>query len=571
MQSNQLPTPDLNGQNNSSIYNPLLPPDEQKPNKNIIKRYLQEKRILVPIVLIILIPLIFIIFVYRYDIFGLILKQNYSIEVLDSKTLQPLINTKVILRGQTLYTNNYGQVQFKSIKIGKTNIALSSIYYSDSNKNTIVTFTDHNFHIFTLNSSETEVRFSIINKVTQNPINAALIKVSNTSALTNFNGEAVISLPSSKVATPGYITVNNYNDLKISVSADKSNDNAMIPTGKVYYFLNYLGLNSFVSSNIDGSNIKVILPGNNLTTPKNIQKLNNKDSSYIALSMPDTNNKLTLYLYETFKNKLTSIDSSSSGIVINGWTPDNVLVFTHLTNFAIDNSGPKLQAFKVGSNNKVYDLDNSNTNGFDVYSFEQENYNYVYVNNDDNVIFTKFWSGDPQVVKQSSTTISVVSVNNSNQFHKIDPQQKINYSDVYSSRPKVSLTSPNSQNLAFTNSSNGQVSYYTYLNGKSSNVTDIKVKNSIVNPKTNSDFYLSPNNNNQMWSKIDGNTTTINIGSLNGDNPTVIAKFDNSYKPYGWLTNNYILLNKDDTGLYIIPSQGTDNQSKIQKIANFIP
>ena len=74
-----------------------------------------------------------------------------------------------------------------------------------------------------------------------------------------------------------------------------------------------------------------------------------------------------------------------------------------------------------------------------------------------------------------------------------------------------------------------------------------------------------------MWSRVSGDTTTIYKGNKLGTGATELAVLDNSFTPIGWWSNNYILLNKSGTSLYIMPASGSNNQNKIQEIANFIP
>src|ERR1035438_7383636 len=196
MEPDKLQSPDLNSPINSYVELGIIPPPspENQPPEHKLHRYLQEKGISLPVVVAILIPILFVMAVYRYDIYGLFKKQNYSVEIVDSQTLQPLINAQVSLRGQTVTTDSYGQTILKHIKVGKSSVQISHLNYNSYQVATLVSFTNHKFHVFGLKNIGSEVKLSVINKITQAPVAGAIITSGNNSVMTSSQGYSTISL-----------------------------------------------------------------------------------------------------------------------------------------------------------------------------------------------------------------------------------------------------------------------------------------------------------------------------------------------------------------------------------------
>lgn len=565
------PAPNINSQPNADY-------DSQNPtppiHRNGLIRYFQEKGILLPVLIMILIPLVVATLVYKYDIFGLIKKQNYAIEVVDVNTRQPLVNAKVSIRGQTVVTNVHGQAIFKPIKIGDSAITISCLYYHNLQTATLIPFTNHNYHVFGLKGMGTEVHISVINRITQNPIAAANISVDNTSVLTNNNGQAIVNLPSSQLDTAGNIVAKNYNSSSVTINTQKGNSYSLIPLGKTYYINSYAGAVNFLESNLDGSAPRAIKTGGSTASAQNSDSLISPDAKYVAIVMPDGSNTSNLYVYDISTGKVTSVSQSPVGITINGWTSDDTLVFTYdaVGISGDDGSGNSLCAYKATTPAKTYVLDTSTIGGFDSSTFAQQTYNSASVLSDNNVVFTKTWSGDPDSLSSNPTTITTAPVDVDQPFNTPVVQQSLNYANNYQIPPSIIYTSPSTLDMAFKNSQTGQVSYFNYKGGNVNSASSSSVTDVLNKPTSSPEYFLSPTKTMQMWAHVGGNQTTVYTGDKNGLNPKAIATFNNTlFSPYGWWTNNYIILDKSGSALYIMPASGSDNQNKIQEISSFIP
>ncbi len=562
-----------NSYNQYSGASNVLPPN--KPKRSRIIRYLQERRIFLLVTLLILIPTIFVILVYKYDIFGVVKKQHYSIMVIDSQTSQPLSNATVNLRGQTVTTNSAGQATFPRIKVGDAVLSIKHIYYQNYQTTTLVTFTNHNYHVFAIKGVGTEISIFVSNRFTQKPISGAVVNALQSSVTTNSIGHAVINLPSDQALVEASVTADTYNVNKVSINNNTINSYTMVPTGKTYYLNSGSPNVSLVQSDLDGTNSVPVVPASASATPANTHMLASPDSKYIAVTMPDAANTPTLYVYNVAKKNFVSIGQSPLGMNIYGWTPDDILIYTAVANGIPDDggSGSKLIAYNASSKSpKPYRLDTANIGGFNSFSSSQQNYNSVIVLNDDNVLFSKYWTGVPATIASSSTTITAILGSSNKVFQIPESQQSLTPTTNYSSPPKFIYTSPNTVAIAYTNAATNKVSYFTFAKGKITASTAQALATTIANPPTSSPYYLSPSGAYQMWSRLVDGKTTIYVGDKNGGSAKAIANFDNyQYTPYGWWTDDYILLNSNGLKLSIIPASGTDNQKRVQNISSFTP
>lgn len=549
------------------------PPPEDYSVKHHWYRYLQEKGIALPVILIILIPALFAAIVYRYDLYGLVKKQHYTVEIVDSKTLQPLINTQISLRGETVKTNDQGLAEFGRIKVGKALISMSQLNYSSYHAITLVTFTNKKVHVFGLKNIGSEVQLSVVNKITQAPVENALISADNTESMTNSQGVAIMNLPPSQTPLNASINVDNYNLASVLINTQTKNTYSLIPSGKVYYLTNSLpdslGTWTLVKSNLDGTDQQVIVAGGKTAAPSNIHILNSGSSDFIALFMPDTTNTPTLYVYNTTNGNLATVDQGSIDDSLDGWTPDNILVYTSTylqTTKSVVNS-LALRAYNASKpNSQPYNLDTINPIG----TGSQEVYSSVVVLADDNVEYSKHLVGSMLPNDGNPATISSILATNTSGLGS-DPLRDLNYSDVYPNPPQIVMTSTTSVDLGFTNSSTGKVSYYSVSKGAANPISGSAVVSLFKNPPLTSAYFASPDGNSQMWSKVSGKNTTIYIGNKTGTSGSAIASLDSSYTPYGWWTNNYILLTKSGGGVYIMPASGVNNQDRMQEIDSYLP
>ena len=65
----------------------------------------------------------------------------------------------------------------------------------------------------------------------------------------------------------------------------------------------------------------------------------------------------------------------------------------------------------------------------------------------------------------------------------------------------------------------------------------------------------SPSGDQTFWSVPADGKNTLNVGDKDGNNANKIAALSD-YNPYGWYTDDYLLVSKNGSELYIMPASG---------------
>lgn len=549
---------------------------ERESERNKIRIWLEEETIPIMIGFLAFAIILFLFIVYRYDILGVVKKQEFSVLIVDHSRGQPLIGVKVSIRGETETTDTHGHATFPPVKVGNAVLTASRPYYNNLSTKTLVTFDNKAYHVFGMSTTGKNINLFISNRITQMPVQGAVVTSLLNSAVTDKIGHAIIALPTNQNVVGAQILATNYNPAQENIVTNINNSYSIVPTGSVYYLARTSAGVALVSSNTDGSNQKNILVAGSTANNSNVQIVASHDSTYVAVVMPDKTGTETLSVYNTATGKTTQIDQSKLTINIVGWTHDDLLVYTHVGAVVLGGSsggstiftyGPKLPA---KTNNYAIDL--TSQGGFNAFTGFHQIYSSETLLYDDSVINSKYYVGNASSIAGTATTLTANLATSDKPFQMPNPGESLRPTTSYVAPPKIVYTSPTSLDIAFTNSTTNKVTYYTFSNGKAAASSASAIASAMANPAVSTPYILSPDGKQQLWSNVSGNTTTIYVGNVQGKDAKAIAVFNtNDYVPYGWWTDDYILLNKDAKALYIAPSSGSNNQNKVQVIAGFIP
>jgi hypothetical protein len=108
-------------------------------------------------------------------------------------------------------------------------------------------------------------------------------------------------------------------------------------------------------------------------------------------------------------------------------------------------------------------------------------------------------------------------------------------------------------------------SVYAVYNG--SGVTDVSA-DKIPTENQYETYLVSPSGGQTFWSESRDGKNTLFIGDDKGDSGKQIASLAD-YKPYGWFTDNYLLVSKNSSELYIIPKSGITEKTPPLKITDY--
>lgn len=488
----------------------------------------------------------------RYGILGTILKKNVSVMITDVSTHKPVTSATVTLAGKSVTTNETGEADFSSVPVGEYTVSVTKKYYKDSSFTyTVPIFSNPQQASTTLMATGRQVTVSVVNIITKAALARASITVSGTTALTDDKGMATLVLPADKTSLDGTLRLSGYNDAKVSIIVtDQANKNnfALTPTGTIYYLSNASGTINVMKSNLDGTNAQVAVKGTGDENPNATTLLASRDWKYLALVAHRTNDSTDqLYVYNTQTGALTLMDQSpnaDTNFSPIGWSDHRFIYESSQFNVPQWQSGRQALKSYDADSAKLTTIDQTAAGGTADYNaaYEQITSPYIVGNK---IFYGKSWWGNPSTYTSFSPlkqTAAIMSINaDGSQMTRLKEFPLISSSGI-----DVKLYKP--QSLYFrVVTDNNQPTYYSYANGS---LTPTSINDATFYNTPYPTYLVSPSSNKTFWQELRDGKNTLFVGDASGDNATTIAS-QSDYATYGWFGDDYILLSKNGSELYI--------------------
>lgn len=541
---------------------PPQPENEPKPvesehKKSKIKRltswYKSHKKISIPLTALVVFGIILAIPWSRYQAAGLVLKQNVTIKVVDSTTGTPVSGATVASGGLSAITDGNGQATLK-LKDGWRAVSISKNYYDSTNSKVLAPILHQkSIPTISLQANGRQVSVAIKNRITGKLLPDVAIKLTGIEAKTDSSGYATLVLPVGVSSQPATLTASGYNESKVTIEVSdseiKQNEFKMVPSGKIYFLSNRSGKLDVIGANLDGSSPKVILAGSGNEESYSTTMVVAPNGKHIALLTNRTSDENPqLYMINTSTEATSLIDQGNANFNVVGWLGDN-LVYTY--------GSKTVKSWQIGQNRlKSYNASsgkttllsqgsatgNSTAAAYEVYGFATLT--------SDTIIYSKDWvedydlSAEPDLSSKQST-LNLIKPDGTGgvvvaKYPAVDTLTYTQYSPSYLYIQKYHA---------------GKDSYYSYQIGGGAPIA-VTIASSQFN-KSYPYYYLSPDGRRAFWTETrDGNKILL-VGDNNGGNAKTIASLE-GYAPYGWYSNDYLLVSIGDNTLYIVGSTGGD-------------
>ncbi|HSW37726.1 MAG TPA: hypothetical protein VLG37_05175, partial [Candidatus Saccharimonadales bacterium] len=350
------------------------------------------------------------------------------------------------------------------------------------------------------------------------------------------------------------VSASGYNDFKAKIAANDSksvdikNNLAIVPAGKIYFLSKLSGKIDVVKTNLDGSDRQTVLAGTGNEDDYNTVLLASRDWKYLLLQAKRDAKKdyNALYIIDTQNNdKLITADEGNASFNLAGWSGHD---FAYLvTRQSITERQSKRQAIKI------YHADTGQLATLDETRAESHFDNYVYERFDDvnllssKVIYTHSWittASDDRYSKDKQSGIAVIDFNGSNKKDLKTLPALTNFWSVIVYKP---------DEIYFNFYANSQ-EYYVQL--EDSTIKDMSLDEARDKfNKAYPTYLLSPSGKSTFWSDERDGKDLFLIGDDKGDNGKEITRLED-YGTYGWYTDNYVLLSKKGSELYIMGRDG---------------
>ncbi|HSX06322.1 MAG TPA: hypothetical protein VLG92_01215 [Candidatus Saccharimonadia bacterium] len=491
----------------------------------------------------------------RYNIAGLIMKSSVTVSVVDSKTGAPVSGAQIKLGGVLAETDAKGKVTLK-VHAGSKTLEVSKSYYKSASQNELIKLSSNKLRI-TVVALGRQVKVKVTNKITGKPVTNATITIQGAKTKTDANGLATVVLASSATVQSATIGGDNFNTTNISITATgdlAKNTFSITPSGKLYFLSNLSGKIDVVKTNLDGSERQTVLAGTGSEDRYTTSLLASRDWKYLALLSKRSGDNASIYLIDTTNgDKLTTVDQGDAVFTLVGWSGDRFIY--RVDRNSVQNWQPNAQALKSfdPATSKTLLLDQTQGGGTDQHNYARQQIGSVYLLGDQ-VVYAKTWYGygNNVLAGKSSELDSIGGDGSSGKTLKTFTTSIPSGFGYVSLGFATVLYEPSGIYLSFAH--DNTTDFYDYEDGKVTADTSMtEQKFEAVDYGTT--FLVSPSGNSTFWGEQRDGKTTLFVGDNDGKNEKQIASLSD-YNTYGWFTDNYLLVSKSSSELYIMPASG---------------
>jgi hypothetical protein len=520
--------------------------------------YKSHKKWSIPSTVLLLLIIIAAVPYSRYELAGLVIKKNFTVQITDATANNP-VSGVTVSSGSVQATTNANGIASLRLRVGSHTFSINKKYYLSRQAYLVVPLLKEKQPDVALVATGRQVKINVTNLITGTALSGVNITVADTSAKTNSNGSALLVVPAGKTSQGGSLSLAGYNDSAVDVAVSntsvKENDFMLTPTGKVYFVSNASGQLNVMKANLDGSQPQVVVAATGNEDPSTTSLLQSPDGKYVALIAKRTTTDSTaqIYVLAAADDKLLQIDSGNAVFSLYGWINDNLIYGANRQDLPSWQQGVgKLKSYDASSGNTTL-LDQ--TAGSDATTNINETYDNVIISGDQ-VIYSKTWSGDQTTNAGKQNTIQIIGVDGEN--HAVVAS--------YDATTETQYLYPHSPVSFYIDvqslTAGGPTTDYDYTVGSTPKAVTLTGDQLTAN---DTNYYFSPSGDQTFWSVMRDGQNTLLVGDSSGANANTVGSL-NAYTAYGWYTDNYLLISLDNNQLLIMGTKGGNSE----KIADYL-
>ena len=501
----------------------------------------------------------------RDKLIGLVYKETFTVTVTDSKTNTLVSSATVSLDGVTAKTDASGKVKLM-VPPGQGKLRVAKKYYKDFTKAQAIGLRSTGPVSVQLLATGRQVPITVDNLITGKPVANAEISVLKTTAKTDQHGQATIVLPATAASDQATVSASGYNkaqtSIQITSSVVSANTVKLTPTGHVYFLSNLSGSVDVVKVNLDGSGRQTVLKGTGQENPNTTSLLASRDWQYTALKAQRSGANPGLYLINTSTDKVTQFDSGNADFTLIGWYGHFFMYDVVRNTIPAWQSGHETLKSYNADTGQLNQLDQGQAEGSSAAYAYQGFYNFYTLN--DLLVYNTQWytydaSGGGYDLTGKSDSIRAVQP---------DGQNKKDYQGIPASGLgyiQAALFQPQEIYYAAYNYGTNVTTYYKFADETVSTLSNLSQATFNQAYPT---YLVSPSGNQTLWTNVRDGQNTLFTGDQNAGGQKQIASLSN-YSPYGWFTDNYLLVSQNGSQLSIMPAGGLAAGQQPLKITDY--
>jgi hypothetical protein len=538
-----------------------------KPHHRLLNWCRTNKKLSIPLAVAVVLAIIFVVPALRYSVLGLFLKQNFSVVVLDEESGSPVSSASLSLGGVSAKTDAKGKATLK-VPVGPGKLEVTKAYYKTADYQVTVPI-QKPASAFTaeIRATGRPVPVTVVNSITRKPVAGVNIVVGQAQAKTDDKGLTTLVVPVGAAQLKTTLSADGYNTAAKTIvsTTEVTEDNVLTitPAGKVYFLSDQSGKLDVVKTNLDGTDRKVVVKGTGKEHKRETVLLATRDWKYLALkSRRDGGDYDKLFLINTADDSIVNMDEGLANFTLVGWE-DHRFIY-EVDRVTVMNWQPKRYALKSydAEKKKLTTLDQTRGEGSNQTHFKSEFIGNVYVLNH-SVVYIKGWSSSHVLTSDKTATLNTVSPDGSNR-KTVKSFAPVGFNSFVNINSRVYDV----DELYFQPIGGGDEDrFYEYENGSVKEATNI----------TSSDFYdyerttylVSPSGKQAFWYSVRDGKRAFFVGTPEGKQGKQVVSLSDDYATYGWYTDDYLLISKDGSELYILPVTGIEKEAQLFKVSDY--
>ncbi len=481
----------------------------------------------------------------RYAVAGMFIKKDVSVTLQDAKTGKPVSDATVSVGSQSAKTDKDGKATVRQVPVGQYTLAAYKTFYKQSNVTvTVPILSNADAGTVKIEATGRQVPVVINNKVGGKHLAKVMITAGQATAITDDNGEATLIAPADQTTVQAELKADGFNTqtatITITEQKDDRNTFAMVPSGTIYFLSKRTGKINVMKSDLDGGNAKVVVQATGKEDEYDTQLIASRDWKYLAFKSKRDDKPAKLYLITTADDKMSVIDEGTAEFTVSGWADSRLVYHVVRTNVGEDQAGKRSIKSYDATSGKLTELYKS-----------QPYYGPSITLIGNEVIYTNWYNIQTY---PAGTKIGVYSVQADGTGAKTvveTTRDKATGYDVRQYEPRE---------VRILGNMYGGNKEYEYKDGK---LSEVKLDEQAFYNASYPVFLQSPSAKQVFWAEARDGKAVMLTGDQNGENEKEIAKLDTGYRQYGWFTDNYVLVSKNNSELYILPASGADTPLKV--------
>jgi hypothetical protein len=536
------------------------PQAKQPKIKRFFKAYWRKKRWTLPVTVLALLVVLLAIPMTRFLMLGWFWQENVTFTVYDSQNHSRVTQATVKLDGKTAKTDGNGQANIQGVHIGNRSVEIEKKYYKTSKSNvTVDVFSKGKNHDASLVATGRLNRVTVTNRISGDAIKGVLVDGGEgNQAKTDEKGVANVVIPAERESLEVTLTADGFNDTKVGILQGKESNLQLVPSGKMFFLSKASGKIDVIKTNYDGSDRQVILAGTGQEDDNDTSLLASRDWKYLLLKAKRESNKTALHLISTTDGSVSTIDQGDADFNLIGWS-NHHFVYTVYRNNVPYWQAKRAALKSVNAENKQLATIDENSSAGDQWNGAVESLANFYIL-DNLVTYTKSWSANQSYNTSSlaGKQMAIVSANpdgSNKKTLKTFPSEQSTYINAKLYKP---------QEVYYSVTAGNDTQYFELEDGA---IKSASSNDNVFNQQYPT-FLVSPDGAKTFWAESRDGKNLLFIGGKNGENGDQLTA-KSEFKPYGWMTDDYLLMQKNNSELYITTKDQIKKSGEPLKISDY--